>query len=38
MAVKIQVEIFWIVTPCSVVVAYHISEVHDAFTSPWRWR
>jgi hypothetical protein len=22
-AVKIQVEVFWVVTPCSVVVGYH---------------
>jgi hypothetical protein len=27
-AVKIQVEVFWIVTPCGVVTEYQLSEVH----------
>jgi len=33
-AVKIQVQVFWVVTPCSVAVGYHRFQ----WPSPWRWR
>jgi len=28
MATTFQVEVYWFVTPCSVVVGYSVSEVH----------
>jgi hypothetical protein len=28
MAVKIQVEVFWVVMPCNAVIGYQHSEVH----------
>jgi len=37
-AVKIQVEFFWIVTPCSAVVGYlSVCFIPSPVTSPWRW-
>jgi len=30
-AVMFQVEVFWVVTPCNVVVGYQRSEVHAAY-------
>jgi hypothetical protein len=29
--VKIQVQVFWVVTPCNVVVGNNVSEVHAAY-------
>jgi len=29
MAVKIQIDVFWVVMPCSIVAKYQ---------GPWRWR
>jgi hypothetical protein len=34
--VKVHVEVFWVVTLCSVVVGYLASEVHAAFIFPKR--
>jgi len=31
MSVKIQVEVFWVVTPCSVVVGYQCIKIHAAY-------
>jgi hypothetical protein len=31
-AVKIQFEVFWVVTPCSVVIGYHL-QMEAAWTS-----
>jgi hypothetical protein len=32
MSVKIELTVFWVVMPCSVVVGYHLSEDHAAST------
>jgi len=39
MAVLFQVEVFWVVTPCSVMVRYqHSTGPCCLLTSPWGWR
>jgi hypothetical protein len=37
MAVMFQVEVFWVVTLCSIVVGYCISEVHAASIFRVKW-
>jgi len=38
MAVKIQVEVFWVVTLCSSPVGYHFGGYCCPPTSRWMWR